>query len=196
MLTLMTPTPPAAGDIATLRALIELVADPVSASARIDELVAAAAAAKTARAAVLVDKRMDLAVPTTPRDADRLFRRPPFPPPAQRCALTCMLSSATCSGGSGEPATVSKICCQIPRTLQRLKRLYTVVYGPYSGGQSCQRHPLFSTWMIPLKIRRLFCGFGPGRFIGTRGSIFAHCSSFNRTGSLSSVGPRFVRPTC
>jgi hypothetical protein len=34
--------------------------------------------------------------------------------------------------------------------------------------------------MIPLKICRLFCGFGPGRFIGIRGSIFAHCSSFNQ----------------
>lgn len=34
--------------------------------------------------------------------------------------------------------------------------------------------------MIPLKIRRLFCGFGPGRFMGIRGLIFAHCSSLNQ----------------
>jgi hypothetical protein len=34
--------------------------------------------------------------------------------------------------------------------------------------------------MIPLKIRRLFCGFGPGLFMGIRGLIFAHCSSFNQ----------------
>src|SRR5262250_857673 len=85
---------------------------------------------------------MKFAVPPALGDTDRLFRRPPFPPPAHRCALTWVLSSATCSGGSGDPATVSKICCQIPRPLQRLKRLYTVVYGPYSGGQSCQRHPV------------------------------------------------------
>jgi hypothetical protein len=123
---------------------------------------------------------MNLAVPAALGDANRLFRGPPFPPPAQRCALTCVLSSAACSGGSGETATVSKICCQIPRPLQRLKRLYTVVCGPYSGGQSCQRHPVFSTWTIPLKIRRLFCGFGPGRFMGIRGLIFAHCSSLNQ----------------
>ena len=123
---------------------------------------------------------MNLAVPAALRDANRLFRGPPFPPPAQRCALTCVLSSAACSGSSGETATVSKICCQIPRPLQRLKRLYTVVCGPYSGGQSFQRHPVFSTWMIPLKIRRLFCGFGPGRFMGIRGLIFAHCSSLNQ----------------
>src|SRR5215468_12614220 len=131
----------------------------------------------------------DLTVPAALGDADRLFRRPPFPPPAQRCAFTCVLSNATCSGGSGDPATVSKISCQIPRPLQRLKRLYTVVCGPYSGGQSCQRHPVFSTCMIPLKTRRLFCGFGPGRFIGIRGSIFAHCSSFNQNRFALMVGP-------
>ena len=72
-------------------------------------------------------------LPAALGDANRLFRGPPFPPPAQRCAFTCVLSNATCSGGPGETATVSKICCQIPRPLQRLKRLYTVVYGPYSG---------------------------------------------------------------
>jgi hypothetical protein len=62
------------------------------------------------RTAEPIDKRMNLGVPATPRDADRLFGRPPLPPPAQRCALTCVLSSATCSGGAGDPATVSKIC--------------------------------------------------------------------------------------
>jgi hypothetical protein len=34
--------------------------------------------------------------------------------------------------------------------------------------------------MIPLKIRRLFRGCGPGRFTGMIGSIFAHCSSLNQ----------------
>src|SRR5215471_10151924 len=138
---------------------------------------------------------MKLAVPASFSDTDRLFRGPPFPPLAQRCALIWVLSSATCSGDSGEPAAISNICCQIPRPLQRLKRLYTVVYGPYSGGQSFHRHPVFSTWMIPLKIRRLFCGFGPGRFIGIRGLIFPHCSSFNQNKFALMVGPRFAWPT-
>src|SRR5258706_153817 len=75
---------------------------------------------------------MNLAVPATLGDADRLLRRPLLPLLAQRCALTGVLSSATWSGGSGDPATSSKICCQIPRPLHRLKRLYTVVYGPYT----------------------------------------------------------------
>jgi hypothetical protein len=34
--------------------------------------------------------------------------------------------------------------------------------------------------MIPLKMRRLSLGFGPGRLVGTSGSIFAHCSSLNQ----------------
>src|ERR1700746_1099269 len=130
---------------------------------------------------------MKLAVPATLGDTNRLFRGPPFPPPALRCAWTWVLSSATCSGCSGETATVSKICCQIPRPLQRLKRLYTVVYGPYSGGQSCQRHPVLSTWMIPFKIRLLFRGFGPGRFIGMRGLTLAHWSSLNQN-KLALIG--------
>jgi hypothetical protein len=33
---------------------------------------------------------------------------------------------------------------------------------------------------IPLKFRRLFGGFWPGRCIGMRGLIFAHCSSFSQ----------------
>jgi hypothetical protein len=34
--------------------------------------------------------------------------------------------------------------------------------------------------MIPLRTRRLFRGFGPGRFRGIKGLIFAHCSSFSQ----------------
>src|SRR4026208_1773315 len=61
---------------------------------------------------------------------------PPLPPPAQRCALTCVLSRAIRSGGSAGSAAASKMLCQIPCALQRWKRLKTVLAGPYSGGQS------------------------------------------------------------
>jgi hypothetical protein len=57
-----------------------------------------------------------------------------------------------------------------------------------------KRHPMFRTWMILLKICWLFRGFGPGRFIGIRGSIFVHCSSFDQNG-FALIAPRFVRPT-
>ena len=38
------------------------------------------------RATQLIDKAVNLAVAPALGDANRLFRRPPFPPPAQRCA--------------------------------------------------------------------------------------------------------------
>src|SRR5258705_985525 len=52
--------------------------------------------------------------------------------------------------------------------------------GRYSGGQSTHRHPLLSTCMIPLKMRRLFFGFTPRRLLGINGSILAHCPSLNQ----------------
>src|SRR4030081_1617987 len=75
------------------------------------------------RAAQLIDKAGNFAVAPALGDANRLFRRPPFPPPAQRCALTCVLSRDICSGGSAGSAAASKMLCQIPCALQRLKRL-------------------------------------------------------------------------
>src|SRR3954466_3668948 len=42
------------------------------------------------------------------------------------------------------------------------------------------RHPLLSTSMIPLKMRRLFLGFTPRRLLGINGSILAHCRSLNQ----------------
>src|SRR5881398_3214799 len=47
-------------------------------------------------------------------------------------------------------------------------------------GQSCQRQPIFSTCMIPLKMRRSSLRLGPGWLKGKCGTIFAHCSSLNQ----------------
>jgi hypothetical protein len=70
-----------------------------------------------------VDDRVDLAVAAAFRKPDRLKIRPPFPPLAQRCTLTWLESNAACSGGSAGAATDSKIFFQMPRSLQREKRL-------------------------------------------------------------------------
>lgn len=70
-----------------------------------------------------VNYRMDLAVAAALGNPDRLKIRPPFPPLAQRWTFTWLLSNATCSGGSQGAATDSKIFCQMPRSLQREKRL-------------------------------------------------------------------------
>jgi len=66
---------------------------------------------------------MDLAVPATFRDADRLRFGPPFPPLAQRWIFMWLLSSATCSGVSCVPATAANSFCQMPLSLHRAKRL-------------------------------------------------------------------------
>jgi len=71
----------------------------------------------------VVDNRMDLAVSTAFGDTYRLRLGPPFPPLAQRWIFTWLLSSATCPGVSEHAATAVKMFCQIPRSLQRAKRL-------------------------------------------------------------------------
>ncbi len=75
------------------------------------------------RPEILIDDRMDFAVAAAFRAPDRLKFWPPFPPLAQRWALTWGLSNATCSGGADGVATIANIFCQIPRSLQRAKRL-------------------------------------------------------------------------
>jgi hypothetical protein len=66
---------------------------------------------------------MNLAVSASFGDADRLRLRPPFPPLAQRWIFTWLESSATRSGVSEGAATAANMVCQMPRTLQRAKRL-------------------------------------------------------------------------
>ena len=73
--------------------------------------------------ALLVDNRVYLAVSAALGDAYRLRLGPPFPPLAQRWIFTWLLSSATFPGVSGLPATAANIACQMPRSLQRAKRL-------------------------------------------------------------------------
>jgi len=66
---------------------------------------------------------MNLAVAAAFGEAYRLGLRPPFPPLAQRWILTWLLSNATCPGTSVDAATAANMACQIPRSLQRAKRL-------------------------------------------------------------------------
>ena len=53
-----------------------------------------------------------------------------------------------------------------PRWLQRLYRLNTVVYGPYSSGSARHRQPSRNRWTIPLMMRRSSCRSGPVWTIG------------------------------
>jgi hypothetical protein len=55
---------------------------------------------------------------------------PPFPPEAQRCAVTADESISTCAGG--QPATTKawKMSSQTPLAAHRTKRLKRVLRGP------------------------------------------------------------------
>lgn len=75
------------------------------------------------RAEKLIDDRVDFAIAAALREPDRLEFGPPFPPLAQRWALIWLLSNAACCGGSDGAATAANIFCQMPRSLQRAKRL-------------------------------------------------------------------------
>src|SRR6266566_7174611 len=55
-----------------------------------------------------------------------------------------------------------------------------VVGGPYSGGQSHHRQPLFSTCKMPLITRRSSTRSLPRTSCGKCGSICLHCSSFSQ----------------
>ena len=54
---------------------------------------------------------------------DRLVLRPPFPPPAERCAFTCVLSIRTTVGGPLAAANVSNTSRQTPLAAERTLRL-------------------------------------------------------------------------
>src|SRR5258705_719377 len=55
-----------------------------------------------------------------------------------------------------------------------------VVGGPYSGGQSHHRQPLFSTCKMPLITRRSSTRSLPRTSLGKCGSICRHCSSLSQ----------------
>ena len=80
------------------------------------------------------------------------------------------------------PVTASNMANQTPCRLQRLKRLYIVVCGPYSAGQSRQRAPERSMCSIPLITRRSSTRCGPR---GSGGSSRAHSASLRQYSCLA-----------
>ena len=71
----------------------------------------------------IVAQRMERGCPAAARAADRLREGPPFPPPAERCALMWELSIAAVPMTPVLPVTAANIASQMPCWLQRLKRL-------------------------------------------------------------------------
>ena len=75
------------------------------------------------RSSLAVGDGVDLGIATAPADADRLEVRPPFPPAAERCAFTCVVSIKTSVGGPPSADSASKTARQTPFAAQRTLRL-------------------------------------------------------------------------
>jgi hypothetical protein len=74
------------------------------------------------RSAFAVGERVELAVAAAPADPDRLGKRPPFPPPAERCAFMWVLSIRTSADGPPAAAKVTNNSCHTPFAAQRTNR--------------------------------------------------------------------------
>ena len=78
---------------------------------------------KDVRLAGRIAQRMDFCRAPTARAADRLAAFPPFPPAAERCALTDVLSSDNVTLSLSLLTNAVNIAVQRPRLAQRLNRL-------------------------------------------------------------------------
>lgn len=107
---------------------------------------------------------------------------------AARCAFRWVASIINWSGLPALAASAAKILLNTPSRLQRMKRLYIVLSGPYSAGASRQRRPFLITKMMPLMIRRSSTGGTPCHS-GKYGSIRRICASDNQIKSLMSAPP-------
>ena len=145
-----------------------------------------------ARPAFLVDEGMDFRRAAAARSADGLVLEPPFwAPLAERCAFTAELSIMVSAGGSAHSTRAANRRCHSPRWLQRLYRLKTVVYGPYSSGSARHRQPSRNRWTIPLMMRRSSCRSGPVWTIGRCGASAANCSSVSQKLSATNSSPPY-----
>jgi hypothetical protein len=75
------------------------------------------------QAAPSICECVDLRVAAASRAANSLLLLPPFPPDAERCALTCVESTICVSADRPLPANFRNSFSQTPRRAQRVKRL-------------------------------------------------------------------------
>src|SRR5690606_28878505 len=72
------------------------------------------------RPALRVGDGVEFGVAAAPADADRLGVSPRFPPAAERCAFTCVLSISTSAGGPPSAGSASNTARHTPFSDQRL----------------------------------------------------------------------------
>ena len=79
------------------------------------------------RATGPIDGGMEFGGPAPAGPPDRLLLRPPFPPAADRCALTGVESNISTTGGPSAAANSVNTRSHTPWRAQRTNRLYSVL---------------------------------------------------------------------
>ena len=101
-----------------------------------------------------IAQRLDLGGPSAARAADGWADGPPCAPAAERWTLTGGGARAPKARTPLDPVKAWNPRAHTPWRLKRLKRLSIVVSGPSAEGQSRQRAPARSRWMMPPITRR------------------------------------------
>jgi len=141
------------------------------------------------RDALGITETMNLTGEPAPRAAKSLFASPPFAPAAETWPRTVVLSMLWRELSAIAWASAEAAASQMPASLQRRKRWYTVIHLPYFSGTSRQGAPVRMRQRMPFTMVRLSCA---GRLLRPRSAGSKSC---NRRHSASLRSPRFKNPS-
>jgi len=136
-----------------------------------------------------ITETMNFTGEPAPRAAKSLFLSPPFAPAAEICPRTVVESMLWRELSAMTWARVVATASQMPASLQRRKRWYTVIHLPYFSGTSRHGAPVRMRHKMPLTIGRLS---DAGRFLRPRSG---GRSSFSKRHSASVRLPRLIIPS-
>jgi len=138
---------------------------------------------------VCITETMNFTGEPAPRAAKSLFASPPFVPAAETWPRTVVESMLWRELSAIASASREATASQMPASLQRRKRWYTVIHLPYLSGTSRHGAPVRRCQRIPFTIGRLSCA---GRLFRPRS---AGSKSFSRRHSASLRSPRLKDPS-
>jgi hypothetical protein len=141
------------------------------------------------RDAVGITETMNFTGEPAPRAAKSLFASPPFAPAAETWPRTVVESMLWRELSAIAWASVEATASQMPASLQRRKRWYTVIHFPYFSGTSRHGAPVRRCHKIPFTMGRLS---KDGRLLRPRSG---GSKSFSRRHSDSLRSPRLRDPS-
>ena len=136
-----------------------------------------------------ITETMNFTGEPAPRAAKSLFASPPFAPAAETWPRTVVESMLWRELSAIAWASMEATASQMPASLQRRKRWYTVIHFPYFSGTSRQGAPVRMRQRMPLTMVRLSCA---GRLLRPRS---AGNRSFSSRHSASLRSPRLKDPS-